>query len=291
MRIPAIKFAHFFLTGLGMRGSVPAAATPRRGESTTVLDLKQKVVLLTGAASGIGAETARILGEAGAQVVGHYRAESERQGAENALSKVPAERKLLVEGDFADPATPDRVWEQAVGWKQRIDVLVLNAATLVWGGLDDSEELWQASWMPQMQINAIAPAQLMRAAVKHYQSRGGGIIITLASWNAHRGATNPAQIAYTASKAAVKSAAQTIARGYAKDKVLSYVISPGVVRTRMSIEFAEAQGGEDKVTANLAMGEWVPPEEIGYLVAFLATGKVRHLTGATLDVNGASYVR
>jgi hypothetical protein len=51
------------------------------------------------------------------------------------------------------------------------------------------------------------------------------------------------------------------------------------------------QGGEGKVSATLAMGEWVPPSEIGELVAFLATGKVRHLTGATIDVNGASYVR
>ncbi len=256
-----------------------------------MLDLKEKVVLLTGAASGIGAATARILGEAGAQIVGHYRAEVEREGAENALAEVPAERKMLVAADFIDPAAADRLWEAAVGWKRRIDVLVLNAGTLVWGGLDDNEETWQASWVPQLQINAIAPAQLMRAAVKHYQTRGGGIIITISSWNAHRGATNPAQIGYTASKAAVKSAAQTIARGYAKDKVLSYIISPGVVRTRMSVEFAATQGGEDKVSANLAMGEWVPPDEIGHLIAFLATGKVRHLSGATLDVNGASYVR
>jgi NAD(P)-dependent dehydrogenase (short-subunit alcohol dehydrogenase family) len=267
------------------------ALSAKRHGWTNVLDLKEKVVLLTGAASGIGAATARILGEAGAHIVGHYRADVERNGVEDALSKVPPERKMLVAGDFIDPSAADRVWDAALAWKQRIDVLVLNAGTLVWGGLDDDEETWQDSWMPQLQINAVAPAQMMRAAVKHYKTRGGGIIITISSWNAHRGATNPAQIGYTASKAAVKSAAQTVARGYAKDKVLSYIISPGVVRTRMSLEFAETQGGEEKVTANLAMGEWVPPDEIGYLIAFLATGTVRHLTGATFDVNGASYVR
>ncbi len=105
-----------------------------------MLDLKEKVVLLTGAASGIGAATARILGEAGAQIVGHYRAEVERKGAEDALSEVPADHKMLVAGDFSDPAVADRVWQAALGWKQRIDVLVLNAGTLVWGGLDDDEE-------------------------------------------------------------------------------------------------------------------------------------------------------
>lgn len=267
------------------------SATATNSGSVSVLDLKDKVVFLTGAASGIGAETARILGEAGAQIIGHYRAEEERAGAEKALANVPSDRKTLLAADFADLAAVDKLWEEALAWRKRIDVLILNAATLLWGGFDDSEEVWNASWSPQLAINTIAPVQLMRAAVRHYKTRGGGIIITMSSWNAQRGATNPAQIAYTASKAAIRSAAQTIARGYAKDNILSYVIAPGVVRTRMSVEFAEAQGGEDKVTANLAMGEWVPPEEIGHLIAFLSTGKVRHLTGATLDVNGASYLR
>ena len=73
--------------------------------------------------------------------------------------------------------------------------------------------------------------------------------------------------------------------------MLAYIVAPGVVRTRMSEDFAATQGGEALVTAGLAMGEWVPPQDIGHLVAFLATGKSRHLSGATLDVNGASYVR
>ena len=97
-------------------------------------------------------------------------------------------------------------------------------------------------------------------------------------------------VAYAASKAAVKAAAQTIARGYANQNILSYVVAPGVVRTRMSEDFAATQGGEDKVTAMLAMGEWVPPSDIGALVAFLATGKARHMTGATLDVNGGQWM-
>jgi NAD(P)-dependent dehydrogenase (short-subunit alcohol dehydrogenase family) len=117
------------------------------------------------------------------------------------------------------------------------------------------------------------------------------VLVTISSWAAQRGVTNPRMIAYAASKAAVKAAAQTIARGYAKENILSYIVAPGVVRTRMSEDFAALQGGEDKVTATLAMGEWVPPADVAELVAFLATGRVRHLSGATLDVNGASYVR
>jgi NAD(P)-dependent dehydrogenase (short-subunit alcohol dehydrogenase family) len=59
----------------------------------------------------------------------------------------------------------------------------------------------------------------------------------------------------------------------------------------MSVRSAATTGGEEAVTARLAMREWVPPEEAGALIAWLASGSVRHLTGATLDLNGASYPR
>jgi NAD(P)-dependent dehydrogenase (short-subunit alcohol dehydrogenase family) len=89
----------------------------------------------------------------------------------------------------------------------------------------------------------------------------------------------------------VKALTQTVARSYGKEGVLAYVVAPGIVRTRMSEISATARGGIDKVNAILAMGEMAPAEEVGELIAFLASGKVRHLTGATIDVNGATYVR
>ena len=97
--------------------------------------------------------------------------------------------------------------------------------------------------------------------------------------------------AHKAGKAAIKAAAQTIARGYARDGVLSYVVAPGVVDAGMSHVAAATQGGLAAVNAGLAMGAPVPPDEIADLVAYLATGTARHLTGATFDINGASYIR
>ena len=64
-----------------------------------------------------------------------------------------------------------------------------------------------------------------------------------------------------------------------------------MVRTQMSLDSAALTGGEEALTATLPMGEWVPPSDIGELAAFLAEGRARHLTGATLDVNGAAYIR
>ena len=252
-----------------------------------------KVILLTGASQGIGAAMARVLGGAGANLIAHYRGgPDDRQGAEQAVMDIAGDRKHLVAGDFADNQAVERVWREAVTWRGHVDVLVLNAAHMEpSGGIDDSDANWERSWTAHMQVNVQAQARLMRAAVKHFRTRGGGIIVLMSSWVAQRGASDPGMIAYAASKGAVKALAQSIARGYAKDGIYTYIIAPGIVRTRMSIDFAELQGGEDLVTQSLAMREWVPPEEVAELVAFLARGGVRHLSGATLDVNGATYVR
>jgi NAD(P)-dependent dehydrogenase (short-subunit alcohol dehydrogenase family) len=255
-----------------------------------VLELTGKTVLLTGASKGIGAATARILGEAGARVVAHYG--SDRAGAEAATAGIPADRKLLLQADLGKSADVDRLWQQATAWQGTVDVLVNNAAMMAWtGGIDDDDATWDRVWAETLQVNVMGPVRLMRNALRHFRPRKQGILITISSWAAQRGTTNPVTAAYAASKAAVKAATQTFARGYAKEGILAYIVAPGVVRTQMSESFAATQGGEAPVTAGLAMGEWVPPADIGHLVAFLATGRSRHLGGATLDVNGATYVR
>lgn len=252
--------------------------------------LDNKIILLTGASKGIGAATAGILGAEGASVIAHYN--SDRSGAEAALADVPTGQKTFLGADAGDMAQIDRLFADAVSWKGRVDVVVLNAAIMLWtGGIEDDIAAWDQAWDQQFRVNVLSPTRLMRHAVRHFKAQGGGALVTISSWAAQRGVTNPAMISYAATKASVKAAAQTIARGYARDNIQSYIVAPGVVRTRMSEDFAALQGGEANVTAGLAMGEWVPPTDIGHVVAFLASGRAKHLSGATVDVNGASYVR
>jgi NAD(P)-dependent dehydrogenase (short-subunit alcohol dehydrogenase family) len=146
-------------------------------------------------------------------------------------------------------------------------------------------------WDESIRVNLLSPARLARAAVRHWLGTGGGVLVTLSSWVAHRGSSMPQGLAYAATKAGAAAMTKTIARAYARRGVLAYLVAPGVVRTQMSLDAAAPQGGEAAVTAGLAMGEWVPPEEVAEVIAFLASGRVRHLTGATIDVNGATYVR
>jgi NAD(P)-dependent dehydrogenase (short-subunit alcohol dehydrogenase family) len=252
-------------------------------------ELSGRTILVTGSSKGIGAATAYALGGAGAHVVAHYG--SDEAGARDAVALVPEERRLLVQADLQDPGGAQRLWEAASGWRGRVDVLVNNAAVMEDTPLDAPDDEWRRGWERSLQVNVLAPAMLTRAAVRHFLERGGGVVITLSSWVAQRGPADESLVAYAASKAAVKALTQTIARHHAKDGVLAYVIAPGVVRTRLSERAAARTGGEEAVTATLAMGEWVPPQELAELVVFLAGGRVRHLTGATLDVNGATYVR
>ena len=150
---------------------------------------------------------------------------------------------------------------------------------------------WSDSGGRRGGCSALGPVSLVGEAVRHFLGVGGGTIVGLSVWAAQRGSAIASLSAYAASKAAVRNVAQTIARNYAKDGILVYIVAPGIVRTPMSEISATARGGIDAVNAVLAMGEMVPPEEVAELIAFLASGRSRHLSGATIDVNGATYIR
>ncbi len=194
------------------------------------------------------------------------------------------------DGDLADPATPARLWAMALDRLDgRIDVLINNAGIFEAAALDLSDAQWTAAWARTMQVNLIASAELSRFAVKHFLESGGGRIVNIASRAAYRG-DSPAHWHYAASKAGMVAMTKTIARGYARDKVLAFAVCPGFTRTGMAEDYLTSRGGE-ALLADIPLGKVADPEEVAEVAAFCALDAPPSMTGAVLDVNGASYVR
>ena len=254
------------------------------------IGLDGKVVLVTGASRGIGACCVRNLLDGGASVVLHYNTNRE---AAAALAEAAPERCHLVGADLADGSAPQALWQQALAWQGRIDVLVNNAAVYEAEPAigDDSgwSAAWRAVWLRTLQINLLAPAELATRAVEHFRARGGGILIHLSSRAAHRG-EKPLLGSYAASKGALNALSHTLARTHGADGILSYAVAPGWVGTDMSWDYINETGDRGPLGEN-ALGTLIPPEEVANIVTFLASGAARHATGTVIDINGASFPR
>ncbi len=227
-------------------------------------------IVLTGASRGIGAATAA------------------------ALAVRPDVRLVALsstDGDLADPATPARLWSSACERLDgRIDVLINNAGVFEANPIDDTDEAWLASWHRTLQINLTAAADLSRRFVAHRLAHGGGgRLVTVASRAAQRG-DSPAHWHYAASKAGLLAMTKTIARAYAKDGILAFAICPGFTMTGMADDYLASRGG-DKLLADIPLGRVADADEVATLAVFCALDAPASMTGATLDINGASYVR
>jgi 3-oxoacyl-[acyl-carrier protein] reductase len=253
----------------------------------TTLPLTDRTVLLTGASGGMGSATARALLADGADVIGQYR--REREAAEAAVAGPHDSHAHLVQGDLSTPASARELWRAAEAVAP-VDVLVLNAATMASTPLDGTDEEWDAGWERLLAVNVVGAGALLREAVRTFAARGGGTAVVVSSWAAEQGSRILDASGYAASKAAIRNLAQTLARHHAADGVRIYIVAPGVVDAGMGVAGQQPEQ-QQAVADGLAMGRLVSATEVASLIAFLATDACPSLSGSTLDVNGASYVR
>ncbi|MEY3905750.1 MAG: hypothetical protein RIR59_573 [Pseudomonadota bacterium] len=193
--------------------------------------------------------------------------------------------------DLATPDAATQLWDAGLAHLNgRVDSLINNAGVFEANPIESAEDDWISSWARTMQINLTASAILCRRAVLHWQNTGqGGRIVNIASRAAYRG-DSPQHWHYAASKAGMVGMTKSIARAYARDGILAFAICPGFTMTGMADDYLASRGG-DKLLADIPLGRVAMPDEVAELAAFCALSAPASMTGAILDINGASYVR
>lgn len=238
--------------------------------------MEQRHILLTGSTRGIGAAAREQLKARGARVIGH----GSRAAAEDQLA-----------ADLLQPGAADGLWAEALDRLDgRIDVLINNAGIYEPASVGESSQVWAERWHRTMQVNLQASADLCRLAVSHFRARaGGGRIVNVSSRAAYRG-DSAEHWHYAASKAGMIGVTKSIARGFAAEEIYAFAVTPGFTMTGMAEDYLTSRGG-DAILRDIPLGRVNTADEVANAIVFLALDAPAAMTGAILDINGASYVR
>jgi NAD(P)-dependent dehydrogenase (short-subunit alcohol dehydrogenase family) len=253
----------------------------------TYPDLKDKVALVTGASSGIGAATARLLGEQGARVaVGFFQ---NKNGAVEVLDSITAAGGTAVAavGDFRKTREIRSVVAQVVKEFGPIDILVNNAGSLVkrLPIRDVTEEFWDDIIALNLKSavfasQAVAPAMIERKT---------GAIINVVSIAGHNGG-GPGAGTYATAKAGLTSFTKSLAKELAPHGIRVNAISPGVIDTPFHEVFSTPEMIAGFVKT-IPLGRVGTAEECANVIAFLVSDAASYIAGETIEINGGQLMR
>jgi 3-oxoacyl-[acyl-carrier protein] reductase len=240
------------------------------------LGLKDSACIVTGASSGIGAATARMLEAEGARVL-----------------------RVSRSGDFACDVTEsdaaERILAECLDRFGRVDVLVNNAGTSRAASL---EELTEDDWREQWELNVMAPLRLMKAVAPRMAEAGHGRIVNVASSSGKR--PSPRNAAYSVTKAAELSLSRLFADQWAGSGVLVNAVAPGPVATPLWLgeggladQSAEQEGvtreqALEQAAAKIPLGRLGTEDEIAAVIVFLCSRQASNVTGAAWAVDGGA---
>jgi 3-oxoacyl-[acyl-carrier protein] reductase len=250
------------------------------------LHLNDKIAIVTGSSRGLGFASARALAREGGRVCLCARgAEALEQAARDLRAEIGRDDAVLaVEADLASPEGIDRVVARTVETFGGVDILVNNIGLGRGAGLlDTPDEEWQLAF-DQTLFPAIRASRL---AVPHMRARGGGVILMIASiWGRESGG----RMVYNAVKAAEISLAKALAQQLARDNIRVNSVAPGSISfpggswDRRQRE--DPEGIARFIAAELPFGRFGRAEEVGDVVAFLASSRASWISGASITVDG-----
>jgi 3-oxoacyl-[acyl-carrier protein] reductase len=248
------------------------------------LGLAGRVALVTGASRGLGLAAARSLAREGCPVAVAARGAEGVQAAVAGLREGGARAHGIV-ADMADPEAPARCVADAGAALGPVEVLVANAGGPPTGPFVDADD---AGWDLALRQNLLATVRLIRAAVPGMRERGWGRIVTITSSSAREVLDGLALS--NAVRPAVAAVVRTLAREVARDGVTVNNVMPGPILTDRQIEIQSASGDLEGALARRAAqnpsGRLGSPEEVGDLIAFLASEAASYVNGVSVFCDG-----
>ncbi len=252
-----------------------------------MFDLTGRAAVITGAASGIGAATARVFAAAGADVVlGYYPGDPHDVEPVAAAVKQVGRRAIAVAVDVRSSGEADGLVERCVTEFGGVDIVVANAGIARTVPL---EELDDDAWYATLDVDLTGVWRVFRAALPHMRKASYGRLIatssvagTVSAWPLHP--------QYAAAKAGIVGLIQNLAVDYGPDGITANAVAPGVIETPQALDPVNSLGpdGVAAVAPKVPMRHRVgQPEDIAYLYAFLASSEAEYVTGQLIVADGA----
>jgi 3-oxoacyl-[acyl-carrier protein] reductase len=239
---------------------------------------KDKVAIVTGSSSGIGAETALAFAKEGAQVVVTYK--ENKAGADEVAGKIKelGGKTLVVQADLIDESEAKNVVKKTMQEFGQIDVLVNNAGRYIdgdeWNG---NAEIWTRS----LEQNLVSVMSMSKYVIEIFQKQRSGVIVNISSRYSAQGQFDA--ISYAAAKAGVANITQAYAKMLAPFGRAN-AVSPSAVNTGYWLSAPKEE--LNATIAQVPLGKLVEPKDIAEMVLFLASDKASNVTGQNIFVDG-----